>query len=67
MRPMPPPGMKAAASLARQPLTNLLASYAPQNPAIGQNTSNRHMRGQAKRANDSAARSSVLHDYLATV
>lgn len=67
MRPLPPPGLKAAAAQARQPLTTLLSSYPTQDAPGVANTSNRQMQSMARRANNQAARSSVLHDYLATV
>lgn len=67
MRPMPPPALKAAAAQAQQPLANLLQSYVPQTAPGVANTSNQHMMAMAKRANNTATRSSVLHDYLATV
>lgn len=67
MRLTPPPAMQAAASTARAPLANLLASYPTQNAPAVANTSNRHMQAVARRANTQATRSSVLHDYLATV
>lgn len=67
MRPTPPPALVDAAAQARGPLTATLASYPAQGAPGVSNTSNQRMKTTAIRANNSAARSSVLRDYLATV